>query len=83
MISMSPNTQDIIGILRKMIKTIRLASDQNSAINYLRIVADHEDACQKTAGVAFVELLLWYLKARDVDNRALSDVLEKIVRHES
>ncbi|KIK32632.1 hypothetical protein CY34DRAFT_18906 [Suillus luteus UH-Slu-Lm8-n1] len=33
------------------------------------------------AGVAFVEPLLWYLKARDVDNLALSDVLEKIARH--
>jgi hypothetical protein len=32
---------NIIGILRKMIETTRLHSVQNSAINYLRIVADH------------------------------------------
>lgn len=74
---------NIIGILRKMIETTRLHSVQNSAINYLRIVADHEDARQKMIGVGFIEPLLWCLKARDVDNRALNDVLEKVARHES
>jgi hypothetical protein len=32
---------NVIGIVRKMIETTRLHSVQNSAINYLRIVADH------------------------------------------
>jgi hypothetical protein len=32
-------------------------------------------------GVGLIEPLLWCLKARDVDNRALNDVLEKIARH--
>lgn len=62
---------NIIGILRKMIETTRLHSVQNSAINYLCIIADHEDARQKMIGVGFIEPLLWCLKARDVDNRAL------------
>ncbi|KAG2144084.1 hypothetical protein BD769DRAFT_1421347 [Suillus cothurnatus] len=37
----SKHPRNIIGILRKMIETTRLDSVQNSAINYLRIIADH------------------------------------------
>jgi len=37
----SNHPRNIIGILRKMIETTRLDSVQNSAINYLRIIADH------------------------------------------
>jgi hypothetical protein len=33
--------RNIIGILRKMIETTQLSSVQNSAINYLRIIADY------------------------------------------
>ncbi|KAG1835413.1 hypothetical protein DFJ58DRAFT_735524 [Suillus subalutaceus] len=69
---------NIIGILHKMIETTR-----NSAINYLRIIADHEDACQAMVGVGIIEPLLWCLKATDVDILALNDILEKIARHES
>ncbi|KAG1859712.1 hypothetical protein F4604DRAFT_1792667, partial [Suillus subluteus] len=67
---------NIIGILHKMIETTR-----NSAINYLRIIADHEDACQAMVGVGIIEPLLWCLKATDVDILALDDVLGKIARH--
>jgi hypothetical protein len=49
----------------------------------LKIHADQdtEDARQKMTDVGLIEPLLWCLKARDVDNRALSEVLEKIARH--
>ncbi|KAG1773355.1 hypothetical protein EV702DRAFT_1130409, partial [Suillus placidus] len=73
---------NIIGILRKMIETTRFDSVQNSAINYLRIIADHEDARQAMVDVGIIEPLLFCLKATDVDIRALDDVLEKIAPHE-
>ncbi|KAG2344731.1 ARM repeat-containing protein [Suillus weaverae] len=73
---------NILGILRKMIETTRFDSVQNSAINYLRIIADHEDARQTMSGVGIIEPLLFCLKIPDVDIRALNDVLKKIARHE-
>ncbi|KAG2044600.1 hypothetical protein BDR03DRAFT_939515 [Suillus americanus] len=75
--------RNIIGILRKMIEATQLDSVQNSAINYLRIIADHEDARQEMIGAGIIEPLLWCLKATGVDNRALKDVLEMIARNET
>ncbi|KAG1764783.1 hypothetical protein EV702DRAFT_1140715 [Suillus placidus] len=74
---------NIIGILRKMIETTRPDSVQNSAIknsaiNYLCIIADHEDIHQAMIGVGIIELLLLCLESTDVDIRALNSVLEKI-----
>ncbi|KAG1886077.1 hypothetical protein F4604DRAFT_1724477 [Suillus subluteus] len=76
-------TRNIIGILRQMIETTQLDSVQNSAISYLRIIADHEDARQEMIGAGIIEPLLWCLKATGVDNRALKDVLEMIARNET
>ncbi|KAG2117071.1 uncharacterized protein F5147DRAFT_300019 [Suillus discolor] len=74
---------NVIGILRKMIEAHPLDSVQNSAINYLRIIADHEDARQAMVGAEIIGPLLWCLKATDVDIDALNDVLRKIARDES
>ncbi|KAG1816716.1 armadillo-type protein [Suillus subaureus] len=78
----SDKPTNVFGILRKMIETTRLDSVQNSAINYLRIIADHEDARQAMVGVGIIEPLLWCLKATGVNILALNDVLAKIARHE-
>jgi hypothetical protein len=75
--------RNIIGILRKMIETTQLSSVQNSAINYLRIIADYEDARQEMIGSGMMEPLLWCLKASGVNSRALKDVLEMIARNKT
>ncbi|KAG2117069.1 uncharacterized protein F5147DRAFT_670977, partial [Suillus discolor] len=75
--------RNVIGILRKMIETYPLDSVQNSAINYLRIIADYEDARQAMVGAEIIGPLLWCLKATDVDIDALNDVLRKIAPDES
>ncbi|KAG1740620.1 hypothetical protein EDB19DRAFT_762938 [Suillus lakei] len=72
--------RNIIGILSKMIGTPRL-DVQKSAIEYLRIIADHEDACQQMVGVGMIEPLLLCLKGTHVDIKALNNVLQKITRH--
>ncbi|KAG2045484.1 ARM repeat-containing protein [Suillus hirtellus] len=74
---------NVIRILRKMIETYPLDSVQNSAINYLRIIADYEDARRAMAGAEIIGPLLWCLKATDVDIEALNDVLRKIAPDES
>jgi hypothetical protein len=73
----------IIGILHKMIKTTQLDYVQNSAINYLRIIADHEDILQSMVGVGMTEPLLRCLRTPGVNIEALNDVLEKIAGHKS
>ncbi|KAG2149451.1 hypothetical protein BD769DRAFT_336271 [Suillus cothurnatus] len=66
-----------------MIETTQLSSVQNSAINYLRIIADYEDARQEMIGGGMMEPLLWCLKASGVNSRALKDVLEMIARNKT
>jgi hypothetical protein len=75
--------RNVIGILRKMIETTWLDSVQNSAFNYMRIIADHEDARQSMIGVGITEPLLRCLRTPGVNIEALNDVLEKIAGHES
>ncbi|KAG2144080.1 armadillo-type protein [Suillus cothurnatus] len=76
--------RNVIGILRKMIETTWDDSDsvQNSAFNYLRIIADHEDARRSMIGVGITEPLLRCLRTPGVKIEALNDVLEKIAGHE-
>ncbi|KAG2076728.1 hypothetical protein BDR04DRAFT_620549 [Suillus decipiens] len=75
--------RNVIGILRKMLETTQLDSVQKSAINYLRIIADYEDAREKMIGAGIIEPLLWCLKVPSLDNQALKDILEKIARHKT
>ncbi|KAG2365515.1 armadillo-type protein [Suillus spraguei] len=75
--------RNVIGILRKMLETTQLDSVQKSAINYLRIIADYDDAREKMIGAGIIEPLLWCLKAPGLDNQALKDILEKIARHKT
>ncbi|KAG1740616.1 hypothetical protein EDB19DRAFT_762518 [Suillus lakei] len=73
--------RNVIGILRKMLENTQLDSVQKSAIRYLNLIADHEDALSCIAGSGIVEALLWCIKIVDIP--AVKDVLQKIARHKT
>ncbi|KAG1740622.1 hypothetical protein EDB19DRAFT_1707960 [Suillus lakei] len=70
--------RNVVGILRKMLENTQLDAARCSAVIYLRIIVDYEDALSCMCGTGIVEALVRCLTKEVVDTQAVSNVLQRI-----